>query len=126
MEDQPSINQRFIVKDGARKKVIGSTLSVKPYDRTVQVQATLWGKVVGRVNLQIMIGTRPSALVQFETKDDSTQHVSDIGLIPAGMAPDIGLYVVGGLASEGTGDITLSSSVGWNYLSAYATPTSMA
>lgn len=126
VEDQPSIGGIHTVSNGSRKKIITSTLPVKPYDRLVQVEGTLWGKVVGRVNVQIEIAGKRGALAQFEIKDDSSIHVSDVGRVPANTAPDIGLYIVGGLASEGQGQITLSVSSGWNYLSAVGHPISMA
>ncbi len=121
-EDTASIGQAYDVSPTQSHRVLRSSLAMKPYPRAVMAIGQLWGNVTGVVNLSLRIGENDTVFSQFQARDNSTQTVTNIGVIPANVTPDIAIWVTGGQPGEPTGHIYLGQSFQWNSLAVLAQP----
>ena len=107
---------------GSERTVISATLDVKPYDRSVSLEALCYGAITGNVWLRIYPPGENYVSSRFTSGDIQSQTVPARGVVKAGTSPEIKVVVVGG---SGGGNITFGNSGDNTILFVDAFPASM-
>ncbi|WP_075891236.1 hypothetical protein [Actinomyces provencensis] len=109
------------VGNGEFKGILKSTLPVRPYDRMVTAHGLVWGVATGSLGVDMRIGDDHVA-AQFWAGGNS-QFAINTGKVPAGVAPDIEVGVIG---FSGGGSLRVSVDDKWVRLVVTADPITMA
>ena len=107
---------------GSERTVISATLDVKPYDRSVSLEALCYGAITGNVWLRIYPPGENYVSSRFTSGDIQSQTVPARGVVKAGTSPEIKVVVVGG---SGGGNITFGNTGDNTVLFVDAFPASM-
>lgn len=107
---------------GSERTVISATLDVKPYDRSVSLEALCYGAITGNVWLRIYPPGENYVSSKFTSGEVQSQTVPARGVVKAGTSPEIKVVVVGG---SGGGNITFGNSRDNTILFVDAFPASM-
>lgn len=128
----PSVQGTHTRAVGQWKHLVSCEMQVKPYDRAYMAIGTAWIRVTaGVVDLELYNSSRDVS-TQFKSRvngaDDGNTTVNGMGFIPAGVKPDISMYVAatrGAGVSPGPATFQLSADT-WSRLLVMAWPISMA